>query len=101
MEESKERPLYVDSTKYYYQNKSTADWRGEYTRAQIAGRVLEQNTFVKVAEAIKNDKKGEFRAACEGVMQDLDPKFREGIIDDMWTAALASMRNKQQNKICW
>ena len=81
-------------------------WRQNYTRALIAGRVVEPRVFPKILAAIEQEenKPGSgfelFREACSKVMMDLPDKERELMIGDMWRATWAS-RKPDQPKSCW
>ena len=91
--------LYVNNS-YTDTKEGHEYWRGNYVRAQIAGRVIEPHVFPIVAEAVAHGEEEKFAEACRSVMTDLDEKFRENIIKDMWLATMAS-RNANQYKICW
>ena len=79
-------------------------WRGNYARAQWAGRVLEDKVFPKILDAIrmgKNEGWGTFDSACRSVMQDLREEERKKLIRDMWVATWASREQGDQMKSCW
>ena len=80
------------------------EWRGNYVRAQWAGRVLEDPVFEKVLTAISKGEiegKSIFESACNSVMQDVPEGVRKKLIRDMWAATWASRKLGDQNKSCW
>jgi hypothetical protein len=91
--------LYVNNS-YNHTKLGDEHWRGNYVRAQIAGRVIEPSVFPLVAAAVAKGDETDFAKICRTVMTDLDETFRENIIKDMWLATMAS-RNANQYKICW
>jgi hypothetical protein len=88
------------------------EWRGNYIRAEWAGKVLESRVFKKIVEAIKgyesaanneDKKKFEdlFKQICLENMPDVPEGARKGLIRDMWAATIASRALGDQNKSCW
>ena len=80
-------------------------WKGNYIRAQWAGRVTQPDVFPKILDAIKLGETDAgnkaFSDACMTVMQDIEEGKRKKLIRDMWTATWASRKLGDQVKSCW
>lgn len=87
------------------------DWRGNYIRAQWAGRLMDPEVFPTVVSLMKqahvaggardDRSKASFTQICVDVMPDVPAETRDKLIRDIWAATWASRALGDQVKSCW
>ncbi len=76
-------------------------WRGNYVRAEWAGKVLDPKVFPQIIEAVKTKDEAMFLKICWENMPDVPEGKRKNLIRDMWAATMASQALGDQYKSCW